>query len=88
LPFCVAEGLVRCDDGSVVIDVGQIQRYIRCRAPVGSIAGLYGVGEGIGSGLEIVLSDASGDAISGDGDLTAGIDGEVTIRGGGARSAA
>ena len=49
--------------------------------------GLNGVGEGVRAGLEIVLSDASGDAIRGDGDLTAGVDGEIAIRGGGSRSA-
>ena len=56
---------------------------------VGSVGGgLNGVGEGVRAGLEIVLSDASGDAIRGDGDLTAGVDGEIAIRGGRSRSAA
>ena len=89
LPFCVAEGLVRCDDGSVVIDVGDVESDVDGITEVGSVGGgLNGVGEGVRAGLEIVLSDASGDAIRGDGDLTAGVDGEIAIRGGGSRSAA
>ena len=90
MPFCVAEGLVRCDDGSVVIDVGDVESDVDGITEVGSVGGgLNGVGEGVRAGLEIVLSDASGDAIrDGDGDLTAGVDGEIAIRGGGSRSAA
>ena len=89
LPFCVAEGLVQHDDGSVVIDVGDVESDVDGITEVGSVGGgLNGVGEGVRAGLEIVLSDASGDAIRGDGDLTAGVDGEIAIRGGGSRSAA